>query len=106
MNEGSCSSVDHATHDDGTHVDIVVGCATNVSCSEKGPVLELAKLIVDTGQACGIINDNDTAVLNEINTYFTSQYAYEPWHGTFMRNIGGHTGHFHIRVKKPDGTCN
>jgi hypothetical protein len=41
-----------------------------------------------------------------VNPYFTSKYSYTPWHGTFMRSVSGHTHHFHIRVKKPDGTCN
>ncbi len=106
LNEGECSGVDHETHDDGTHADLVAGCATDVYCADKDPVVELAKLVVDTGQACGIINDNDADVRAEVNEYFESQFSYQPWHGTFMRSIGGHTGHFHIRVKKPDGTCN
>ena len=106
LNEAWCSGVDHATHDDGTHADIVVGCATDVSCGDKAPVLELAKLLVDTGEVCGIINDNTADVLEQVNGYFDANHAYVPWHDTFMRSIGGHTGHFHIRVKKPDGTCN
>ncbi|MCC6527962.1 MAG: hypothetical protein IT373_35275 [Polyangiaceae bacterium] len=106
LNEAWCSGVDHATHDDGTHADLVVGCATDVSCSDKAPVLELAKLFVDTGEVCGIINDNTSEVLGQVNGYFDQNHAYEPWHQTFMRNIGGHTQHFHVRVKQPDGTCN
>ena len=106
LNEAWCSSVDHATHDDGTHADLVAGCATDVSCTDKAPVLELAKLFVDTGRVCGIINDNGDVVLDQVNGYFESNLAYQPWHDTFMRSIGGHTQHFHVRVKKPDGTCN
>lgn len=97
---------DHDTHDDGTHADLVVTCATDVYCTDKEPVLELAKLFIDTGYACGIVNDQDQTLRDEVNAYFESQYSYEPWWGTFMRNIGDHTGHFHIRVMKPDGTCN
>jgi hypothetical protein len=29
LNEAWCSSVDHATHDDGTHADLIAGCATD-----------------------------------------------------------------------------
>ena len=105
LNEGPCSTVDHATHDDGTHVDIVAGCATEVACADNGPAIDLAKLFVDTGVACGIIN-NDTAVQAEVNAYFNSKFSYEPWHGTFMRSVSGHTHHFHVRVMKPDGKCN
>ncbi len=96
---------DHATHDDGTHVDIVADCATSVACTDDQPAIELAKLFIDTGQACGIINNN-TAAQAVVNAYFTAKYSYEPWHGTFMRSLAGHTGHFHVRVKKPDGSCN
>ena len=105
LNEGSCSGVDHATHDDGTHVDIVVSCATQISCDDIQPAVDLARLFVDTGEVCGIIF-NDAAVQAIVNPYFESLYSYEPWRGTFMRTVSGHTGHFHVRVKKPDGTCN
>ena len=37
LNEGPCSSVNHATHDDGTHADITAGCATQVSCTDNQP---------------------------------------------------------------------
>jgi hypothetical protein len=105
LNEGPCSSVNHQTHDDGTHADLTAGCATQVSCTNNQPAIDLAKLFVDTGQVCGIIN-NDTAVQAAVNTYFKSKYTYKPWHGTFMRSVSGHTHHFHVRVKKPDGSCN
>lgn len=105
LNEGSCSNVDHATHDDGTHVDIVAGCATDVSCADKQAKIALAKLFVDTGAVCGILN-NDTAVHAEVNDYFAQQTSYAPWKGQFMRSVTGHDKHFHVRVKKPDGTCN
>ena len=101
----SCSTVQHQTHDDGTHVDIVVSCATSISCSNKQPAIDLAKLFIDTGHACGIIF-NDTAVQDEVNAYFESRFEYQPWHGTFMRSVSGHDNHFHVRVMKPDGTCN
>lgn len=105
LNEGSCSTVNHQTHDDGTHADLVAGCATNVSCTDNQPAIDLAKAFVDTGKVCGILNNN-TAVQKVVNTYFASKYSYTPWRGTFMRSVSGHTHHFHIRVKKPDGTCN
>ncbi len=105
LNEGSCSSVDHATHDDGTHVDLSAGCATQVACKDNQPAIDLAKLFVDTGKTCGIIN-NDTDVQTEVNAYFGSKFSYKPWHGTFMRSVSGHTHHFHVRVLKPDGKCN
>ncbi len=104
LNEAWCSTVDHDTHDDGTHADLKAGCATEVACGNNEPAIQLAKLFVDTGQACGIIN-NDTAVQAVVNAYFESKFSYQPWHGTFMRSVEGHTHHFHIRVKKPDGTC-
>jgi hypothetical protein len=87
-------------------LDINEAWCSSVSCSDKAEVLELAKLFVDTGEVCGIINDNDDGVLDQVNGYFDANLSYEPWHGTFMRSIGGHTQHFHVRVKKPDGTCN
>lgn len=105
LNEGSCSSVDHETHDDGTHADITAGCATEVDCADDQPAIDLAKLFVETGEACGIINNNEP-VQGIINPTFESMFTYEPWHGTFMRTVTGHTHHFHIRVKKPDGMCN
>ena len=66
---------------------------------------ELAKMFVDTGVACGILN-NDTAIQAVVNAYFDSTQTYEPWHGQFMRSVDGHIHHFHVRVKKPDGLCN
>ncbi len=105
LNEGPCSTVDHATHEDGTHVDIVAGCATEVACQDNNPAIELAKLFVDTGMACGIIN-NDPAVQAVVNAYFNQTQSYEPWHGQFMRSVSGHTHHFHVRVKMPNGQCN
>ena len=60
---------------------------------------------MDTGQVCGIIN-NDPAVQKVVNAYFNSKFSYKPWHGTFMRSVSGHTHHFHVRVKKPNGLCN
>ena len=105
LNQGSCSSVNHQTHKDGTHADLTAGCATQVSCKNNQPGIDLAKLFIDTGQACGIIN-NDTAIQAVVNAYFKTKFSYKPWHGTFMRSVSGHTHHFHVRVKKPDGTCN
>lgn len=105
LNKGSCSTVNHQTHDDGTHADLTAGCATQVSCTNNHPGIALAKLFVDTGQVCGIIN-NDPAIQKVVNAYFSSKFSYKPWHNTFMRSVSGHTGHFHVRVKKPDGTCN
>ena len=105
LNEGSCSTVDHQTHDDGTHADVVAGCATQVACADNQPAIDLARLFVDTGQVCGILN-NDVDVQNDVNAYFASKFSYEPWNGKFMRTVSGHTSHFHVRVKKPDGTCN
>ncbi|MCA9522618.1 MAG: hypothetical protein KC609_16690 [Myxococcales bacterium] len=100
-----CDGADHETHNDGTHVDIVVECATDVSCADIQPAIDLAKLFVDTGQTCGIIF-NDDAVQAVVNPYFESQFDYEPWYGTYMRTYVGHEGHFHVRVKKPNGACN
>lgn len=105
LNEGSCSTVDHATHNDGTHVDIVVPCATRVDCTDDQPAIDLAKLFVDTGKVCGILNNNTNAQA-VVNPYFESTYSYRPWRDQFMRTVTGHTGHFHVRVMKPDGTCN
>jgi hypothetical protein len=107
LNEAWCSSVDHATHDDGTHADVVITCATDVSCSDKEPFLELTRLIIDTGQACGIISDQPSAVLDQVNAYFTANHGYTPWWSTFARpgDPGVHTAHMHVRVKRPDGTC-
>jgi hypothetical protein len=50
LNEGSCSTINHATHDDGTHVDIIAGCATSVSCADKQPKIVLAKLVRGHGR--------------------------------------------------------
>jgi len=94
---------DHMTHDDGTHVDITAGCATDAGCDLAASVA-LAQLFVDTGEVCGIIF-NDVDVQDAVNPYFTSAYSYTPWHGTFMRSAAGHDTHFHVRVKRPDGTC-
>jgi len=106
MNENiAACGTDHATHNDGTHVDIVAGCATDIYCTDKAPKIALAKLFVDTGVACGILN-NDTAVQPIVNDYFAQKTNYAPWNGQFMRSVTGHTAHFHVRVKKPDGTCN
>ena len=105
MNEGSCSTVDHATHDDGTHVDITATCATQVSCADDSAAIDLARIFIDTGVVCGILF-NDTGVQGVVNPYFESSYSYEPWRGQFMRTVTGHTNHFHVRVMKPDGTCN
>ena len=45
-----------------------------------------------------------------MNPYFFDNYSYAPWDpsgaGRFMRTVSGHTGHFHVRVLEPDGTCN
>lgn len=105
LNEAWCSSVDHATHDDGTHVDLSMGCATQAACANWIPALDLARLFVDTGQACGIIF-NDTLVQSHANPYFEGSFAYEPWKQTFMRSVDGHDSHFHVRVKLADDSCN
>ena len=105
LNKGPCSTVSHQTHADGTHADLTAGCATQVACTNNQPAMDLARLFVDTGQVCGIIN-NDTAVQKAVNAYFTSKFSYKPWHSTFMCSVSGHTHHFHVRVKKPDGTSN
>ncbi len=105
LNEGSCSTVNHATHDDGTHADVTAGCATQVACTDNQPKIDLAKLFVDTGKVCGILN-NDEDVQPIINAYFASKFSHQPWKGKFMRTVSGHTGHFHVRVMKPDGSCN
>lgn len=103
-NVAACGT-NHATHDDGTHVDIVAGCATSMYCTDKAPKIALAKLFVDTGVACGILN-NDSAVHQTVNDYFAQKTNYAPWKSQFMRSVTGHVEHFHVRVKKPDGTCN
>jgi len=103
-----CSGVNHSTHDDGTHADISVSCGTVSSCTDIQPAIELAKIFIDTGATCGIIF-NDVAVQDAVNSYFTSKYSYSPWDnggGPFMWTWSGHNTHFHLRVKKPDGTCN
>lgn len=105
LNEGSCSVVDHLTHDDGTHADVHSGCATNVSCADNGPAIALAKMFIDTGEACGILF-NDTGVQAVVNAYFSAKHKYKPWGSNFMRTVSGHTTHFHMRVKKPNGLCN
>lgn len=105
MNEGSCSTVDHATHNDGTHVDITATCGTQVSCADDSAAIDLARIFVDTGVVCGILF-NDTAVQGVINPYFAESYSYAPWNGGFMRTVSGHTNHFHVRVMKSDGSCN
>ena len=103
-NVAACTT-NHDTHDDGTHVDIVAGCATDINCADKAPKIALAKLFIDTGVACGILN-NDTAVHQTVNAYFAQKTNYAPWKSQFMRSVTGHVAHFHVRVKKPDGTCN
>lgn len=105
LNEAWCSSVDHSTHDDGTHADLVVDCATDNGCSNWIPAFDLARLFIDTGEVCGILF-LDTKVQSVVNPYFDAHHAYEPWKQLFMRTVDGHDQHFHIRVKKPDGTCN
>ena len=105
LNEAWCSTVDHATHDDGTHADLKAGCATNVDCENWIPALDLARLFVDTGEVCGILF-NDAKVQAEANPYFEEGHDYEPWKQVFMRTVDGHVAHFHVRVKKPGGTCN
>lgn len=98
---------DHATHDDGTHADLSAGCVTRVGCDAAASI-DLATLFADTGEVCGIIFD-DAAVQAVVNPYFRMTHDYETWHGgperTFMRTVGGHTSHFHVRVRRPDGTC-
>lgn len=105
LNEAWCSNVDHATHDDGTHADLKAGCATNVDCANWIPALDLARLFIDTGEVCGILF-NDAKVQGAVNPYFEAAHDYEPWKQVFMRTVDGHVAHFHVRVKKPDGTCN
>jgi hypothetical protein len=103
LNEAWCGG-NHETHDDGTHADATVDCATYASCADNLPAIDLAMLFVDTGVACGIIFD-DLEVLEVVNAYFHANYTYVPWHGEFMRSIGDHDTHFHIRVMTPDGDC-
>lgn len=105
LNEGPCSAVKHQTHKDGTHADIHSGCATKVSCVDNGPAIALAKMFIDTGEACGILF-NDTGVQKVVNAYFSSKFTYKPWGSQFMRSVSGHTTHFHLRVKKTNGSCN
>ncbi|MCA9660138.1 MAG: hypothetical protein KC486_17470 [Myxococcales bacterium] len=105
LNEAWCSNVDHATHDDGTHADLIADCATNTSCGNWIPAVDLARLFVDTGEVCGILF-NDAKVQAAVNPYFEATQGYGPWKQAFMRSVTGHEVHFHIRVKKPDGTCN
>lgn len=105
LNEAWCSSVDHSTHDDGTHADLVAGCATDNSCGNWIPAVDLAKLFIDTGEVCGILF-MDAKVQAPVNAYFAAHHQYEPWKQLLMRTVDGHDLHFHIRVKKPDGTCN
>lgn len=105
LNEGSCSTVNHETHDRGIDADIVVECATHVSCSDDQPAIELAKLFVDTGKTCGILNNNTNAQ-EVVNAYFASKFTYRPWRDKFMRSVDGHTSHFHIRVMNSAGLCN
>ncbi|MCA9636812.1 MAG: hypothetical protein KC420_12365 [Myxococcales bacterium] len=105
INEAWCSNVNHSTHDDGTHADLMAGCATNVSCANWIPAYDLARLFVDTGEVCGILF-NDAKVQGVVNPYFEAGHDYEPWKQLFMRTVDGHVVHFHVRVKKPDGTCN
>lgn len=98
---------DHATHDDGTHADLSNGCATQVGCDTAASI-DLANLFMDTGEVCGIIfNDGD--VQDAVNPRFRAEHEYRTWHGgperTFMRTVAGHTRHFHVRVKRPDGRC-
>lgn len=99
--------VNHATHDTGVDVDFFAGCGTDMSCDDAASVA-LAKIIIDTGAACGIIFQG-TQIHDEVNAYFNSRFSYEPWRGQFMRwsaGIGGHATWFHIRVKDSSGTCN
>ena len=105
LTEAWCSSVDHATHDDGTHADLVADCATDNSCGDWIPAVDLARLFIDTGEVCGILFV-DTTVQAPVNAYFAAHQQYEPWKQVFMRSVDGHVHHFHVRVKKPDGTCN
>lgn len=97
--------VDHVTHSDGTHGDLTHGCATQVSCGDDQPAIDLAKLLIDTGEVCGILY-NDPRVQRSANQYFRSKHNFRPWGGTFMRSVTGHDHHFHIRVRKPNGACN
>lgn len=104
LNEGPCSTVDHSTHDDGTHADLHIDCGTEVDCADWVPAFDLARIFIHTGEVCGIIF-NDEPIQDLANPYFESQRDFDPWHGTFMRTVGSHVVHFHVRVKRPDGTC-
>lgn len=103
-NINACGT-DHMTHDDGTHFDLTTSCATEAACPNWVPAYDLARLFVDTGEVCGIIF-NDVPIQDLTNPYFEISQAYEPWNQTFMRSVDGHDSHFHVRVKKLDGTCN
>ena len=104
LNEGPCSTVDHSTHDDGTHADLHIDCGTEVDCANWIPAFDLARIFIHTGEVCGIIF-NDEPIQDIVNPYFESHHDFDPWHGTFMRSVGSHVIHFHVRVKRPDGTC-
>jgi hypothetical protein len=101
----SCSTANHETHQDGTHADVMVACATHASCATPQLSIDLANLFVETLGSCGIIF-NDVPVQDAVNPYFYQLCAYAPWNGEYMRSYTGHEDHFHIRVKKPDGLCN
>ena len=103
--DSSCSSANHETHQDGTHADVMVECATDAYCDNPQLAIDLANLFVETLESCGIIF-NDTFVQDAVNPYFHQLCAYDPWNGEYMRWYTGHETHFHIRVKKPDGQCN
>ena len=51
----------------------------------------------NTLQSCEIMNNN-TVAQADVNPCFESRRSCEPWHFTYMPAVGGHTGHFHLRV--------
>jgi len=93
------SGINHETHDMGVDVDIDVG---DLSESKR---IELAKLFINTGIVTGMLHDGSTGMLNTVNNYFrTTQPRLIPWKGTqFMRSIGNHPSHFHVRIGDGDG---
>jgi len=102
INSGVC----HSTHEHGDSVDISV---SNLRVSER---IALAKLFIDTGVVTGMVHDID-AVREEVNPYFTeTQPNLTAWKmqfrggvgtGEFMRSIGGHESHFHVKIGDGDG---
>jgi hypothetical protein len=106
INEDLSCGIDHATHQGGIYADISVPCGTAAACGDVQPAIDLAAMFINTGAMCGIIF-NDPAVQSVVNAYFVENTDYSPSNPNgFMYSYTGHANHFHIRVKKPDGSCN